>query len=227
LQESAHRAGAVAMSIADELAKLKKLHDDGTITDEQYERACAKVLADERDAAPETGEEKKEEKKPGPADEDHPRKKRRDEDERDEEDDREERRPRRRRDWDDDDDDDYYDDRHRLRRRKQVREWCMILHLSLLAGHLVVLGGVIAPIVLWQVKKEEFPEIDVHGKNAVNWLITWVIYMALSVVLAFVVIGIPLLIIGGIAGIVFPIIAGLKANEGKVWKYPLAIQFLK
>ena len=89
------------------------------------------------------------------------------------------------------------------------------------------LGGIIAPIVIWQVKKDEIPEIDVHGRNAMNWLITWVIYMAISVVLAFVIIGIPLLIIGGIAGVVFPIIAGLKANEGKVWKYPLAIPFLK
>jgi len=201
------------MSVADELDKLKKLYDTGTITDEQYERARARLLDEERDARDEEPEEGERE----PA-----RKKRKDEErDEDEREEPEERRPRRRRRDDDED---------RLspsERRKKVREWCMLLHLSLLAGHMVALGGIIAPIVIWQTKKDEFPEIDVHGKNAMNWLITWIIYMALSVVLAFVVIGIPLLIIGGIAGIVFPIIAGVKANEGKVWKYPLAIPFLK
>jgi len=196
------------MSVADELDKLKKLHDAGTITDEQYERARAKLL--DKEAEDDEGEERKDDRK-----------------KRDEEDEElEERRPRRwRRERDELDDEE--EDRYPRVPRKKVREWCMLLHLSLLAGHAVALGGIIAPIVIWQVKKDEIPEIDVHGKNAVNWLITWIIYMAVSVALAFVIIGIPLLIAGGIAGIVFPIIAGLKANEGKVWKYPLAIPFLK
>jgi uncharacterized Tic20 family protein len=28
-------------------------------------------------------------------------------------------------------------------------------------------------------------------------------------------------------GVIFPVIAAVKANEGEVWKYPLAITFLK
>jgi uncharacterized Tic20 family protein len=39
------------------------------------------------------------------------------------------------------------------------------------------------------------------------------------------VIGVPLLIILGVLGIIFPIIAGIKANNGEVWKYPGAIGF--
>jgi uncharacterized Tic20 family protein len=30
-----------------------------------------------------------------------------------------------------------------------------------------------------------------------------------------------------IIGIVFPIIGGIKANNGEVWKYPLSIPFFK
>jgi uncharacterized Tic20 family protein len=208
LQVGAIRVGRGTMSAADELDKLKKLHEAGTITDEQYEHARVKLL--DREAEDHEEEERKDDRKT-----------------RDEEDDeREERRPRHRR-RERDELDEEEEDRSPRVPRKKVREWCMLLHLSLLAGHAVALGGIIAPIVIWQVKKDEIPEIDVHGKNAVNWLITWIIYMAVSVALAFVIIGIPLLIVGGIAGVVFPIIAELKANEGKVWKYPLAIAFLK
>ena len=39
---------------------------------------------------------------------------------------------------------------------KDFRMWAMILHFSLLAGFVIPLGGLIAPIIIWQIKKEEF-----------------------------------------------------------------------
>ena len=68
--------------------------------------------------------------------------------------------------------------------------------------------------------------MDAHGKNAANWLISAAIYAVVSVLLVFVVIGIPMLIALGAASIAFPIIAAIKANNGELWKYPLAITFL-
>jgi len=108
-----------------------------------------------------------------------------------------------------------------------ARQWAMFLHLSLFAGFLVPMAGLVVPIIIWQLKKEEFPEIDEHGKIVVNWIISSFIYAAVCVVLCFVLIGIPLLFVLGVLSIVFPIIGGIKANDGQVWKYPLSIQFLK
>jgi uncharacterized Tic20 family protein len=186
------------MSVAEELDKLKKMRDDGTITDEQYERAKAKLLDE--------GDEKAEART-------------------DRDDEREDRRPRRR-DRDKLDEDDYDDRRPRVSKKKE-REWCMILHLSLFAGHIVPFGGIIAPIVIWQTKKDEIPAIDEHGKNAVNWIISVIIYALICIPLIFVIVGIPLLIILAILNIVFPIIAAVKANEGRVWRYPMSITFFK
>ncbi len=76
-------------------------------------------------------------------------------------------------------------------------------------------------------KKDEIPEIDVHGKIVVNWLISAIIYLAVGVLLTFVLIGIPLLFILAGLCIVFPVIGGIKANNGEVWNYPLTIQILK
>jgi uncharacterized Tic20 family protein len=103
----------------------------------------------------------------------------------------------------------------------------MLLHLSLFAGHTIPLGGIIAPIVIWQVKKDEMPEVDEHGKNAVNWVLSFLLYALLCVPLVFVIVGIPLLIVLAVLNVVFPIIAAVKANEGRVWRYPLAIPFFK
>ena len=109
----------------------------------------------------------------------------------------------------------------------QERQWAMFLHFSLLAGFLVPMGGLIAPIVIWQMKKAEFPSIDVHGKIVVNWIISAIIYAVLCLILAFLIVGIPMLIGLGILGIVFPIIGAVKAGGGEVWRYPLSIDFLK
>ena len=108
----------------------------------------------------------------------------------------------------------------------ETRKWAMILHFSMLAGFVVPFGGLICPILVWQLKKSELPDIDEHGKNAVNWIISCVIYGIVCFLLVFVMIGIPLLIGLGILGIVFPIIAGIKANAGVIWRYPMTIQFL-
>ena len=110
---------------------------------------------------------------------------------------------------------------------KTERNWGMMLHLSVFACYVLPLAWLIAPIVIWQIKKDEFPSIDVHGKNVMNFLISMFIYGVVAVLLTFVIIGIPLLALLGIVGIVFPIIGGIKANNGEIWKYPGMLQLIK
>ena len=45
--------------------------------------------------------------------------------------------------------------------------------------------------------------------------------------LCFVLIGIPLLVALAVAAIVFPVVGGVKANNGEVWPYPCSIAFFK
>lgn len=81
------------------------------------------------------------------------------------------------------------------------------------------------PIVIWQVMKVDSPEIDEHGRVVTNWIISHLLYIIGAVLLAFVGIGIPILIVLGILGIVFPIIGAIRAAEGRCWNYPLTISF--
>ncbi|MEK6257364.1 MAG: DUF4870 domain-containing protein [Planctomycetota bacterium] len=110
---------------------------------------------------------------------------------------------------------------------RETRQWAFVLHLSMLAGYVVPIAGLMAPIIIWQVKKNELPGLDEHGVNAVNWIISSLIYLIGCAVLCIVLIGFPLLIALLIVDIVFPIMAAIKANNGETWKYPWTIEFIK
>jgi uncharacterized Tic20 family protein len=60
----------------------------------------------------------------------------------------------------------------------------------------------------------------------VNWIISSAIYLAVGLLLIPLFIGIPILYLLGIAAVALPIIAAIKANNGEVWKYPIAITFM-
>ena len=108
---------------------------------------------------------------------------------------------------------------------QDANQWGMWIHFSLLAGYILPLAGFVVPIVLWQSKKDESPIIDAHGKIAMNAILTWFIYMCVGTVLAFVLIGIPLLIGLAVVAVIFPILGGIKASDGEVWSYPFLIRF--
>ncbi len=110
-------------------------------------------------------------------------------------------------------------------RTHDVRQWALFLHLSQFAGFVIPLGGMILPIVLWQMKKEEWPEIDLHGRAIMNWILSEILYLLICLPLCIVLIGFPLMGLVLLAGLIFPIVGALKANEGILWKYPASIPF--
>lgn len=69
--------------------------------------------------------------------------------------------------------------------------------------------------------------VDEHGKEVINFQISMTIWFILSAFLAFLLIGIPLLIVLAILQVIFVIIGALKADNGQLYKYPLTIQFIK
>lgn len=111
----------------------------------------------------------------------------------------------------------------------QEDTYIVLMHLSQFAGFLIPGLGFLLPIVLWLVKGKDYPNIDKHGKDIANFMISMIIYMAIAGVLCLtiigLVIGIPMFIVLGIIQIVFIIVAAVKANNGEYWKYPLSITF--
>lgn len=105
-----------------------------------------------------------------------------------------------------------------------VNQWCMFMHLSALAGFVIPFAGLAAPIVMWQLKKDESEIINTQGKIITNWIITMVIA---SVVCMITVIGFPLVFAIVVISVVFSVMGGIKANNGVTWPYPLSFKFIK
>ncbi len=111
---------------------------------------------------------------------------------------------------------------------RDTRMWGMLCHLSALCGYIgIPFGNIVGPLVIWLIKRDESPFIDAHGKEALNFQISMTIYAIIAGILVLAVIGILLLPALIIAGLVFTIIAAVRANDGKSYRYPLTIRFLK
>ncbi|WP_312472616.1 DUF4870 domain-containing protein [Neobacillus sp.] len=100
----------------------------------------------------------------------------------------------------------------------------------LLAAGIYVLGlffPVIAPLIIWLIKKDESSYIDYHGKEYFNFAISYFIYSIIASILVIVIIGIFLLWALGIAVLIFTIIAAVKAYEGNEYRFPLIFRLIK
>jgi len=111
---------------------------------------------------------------------------------------------------------------------KNAKQWAMLCHLSALIGLLGNgIGFLIAPLVVWLVKKNDHHFVDEQGREAVNFQLTMFLVILVSIPLCFIGIGFILLPIIGVLMVIFPIIAGIKASDGKSYRYPLTIRFIK
>ena len=107
------------------------------------------------------------------------------------------------------------------------RMWAALCHLAALAVYVgVPFGHIIGPLIVWLIKKDELPFVDDQGKEALNFQISVTIYVILCVPLAFLLIGIPLLIGLGLFQLIATIVGGVKASTGVAFRYPLCIRFL-
>lgn len=102
--------------------------------------------------------------------------------------------------------------------------YMMLMHLSQFAGLLLPLAGFVVPIIMWIINKDNNLNVDLHGKNIVNCMISYTLY---AIVLSVTVVGIPIAILLGVLYVIFVIMASVRANNGVFWKYPLIIQFIK
>ncbi len=133
----------------------------------------------------------------------------------------------------------------------------MLIHLSAFAKYIIPLGSILLPLILWQTTKKDSEFVNHHGKEAVNFNISFLLYNLIAV---FILLGsvfgtvfnavqmehmndtdfagvlfgtggfitaIIVLSTISIVKLILIIMASVKANEGNLYKYPLTIRFIK
>jgi len=117
------------------------------------------------------------------------------------------------------------------------KNYSSITHLSGFAGWFFPFGNIIAPLVLWSAKKNESAYIDEHGKSAVNFQLSILLYCFLGALLIIPItiftlgLGLIAILIALIPAIILKIVliisASIKATNGEHYNYPFTIEFIK
>lgn len=111
---------------------------------------------------------------------------------------------------------------------KEERNWAMGCHLAAFGGYWLSFSfaQLIAPFVVWLIKRNDGDFIDDQGKEAVNFQLSLLLYTLICFILFFLVIGMFLILPLMIFGFVCPIVAAVKASDGQKFRYPMCIRFI-
>jgi uncharacterized Tic20 family protein len=64
-----------------------------------------------------------------------------------------------------------------------ARQWAMGCHLVALTGYFIPIASIVAPLVIWLLKREESAFIDDQGKESVNFQLSILIYFIVAILL--------------------------------------------
>ncbi len=110
---------------------------------------------------------------------------------------------------------------------KDETMWAMFCHLATFAGLVVpFIGNIVGPLLIWLLKRDEYPLVENQGKEALNFQISITIYFVVSIILIFVVIGIFILPALFIFDVIVTIVAMVKASEGVEYRYPMSLRLI-
>lgn len=127
---------------------------------------------------------------------------------------------------------------------KAEKDSAMFAHLASFGSLIFPFGNIIGPMIVWLVKKDESEFVDEHGKESLNFQITYTIMLLILVGLGAgfaissgfrgfeggiaisIIFFITLIILYALMALVFVIIAAVKASKGEMFRYPMSIRFI-
>jgi len=126
----------------------------------------------------------------------------------------------------------------------QEKNMALFAHLASFGSLVFPFGNILGPMIVWLVKKDESVFVDTHGKESLNFQITYTIGMLLLVGLGSffaissglrdndggiaisIILALGLIILLWFTSLIFVIVASVKASRGEIYHYPVSIRFV-
>jgi len=108
----------------------------------------------------------------------------------------------------------------------EERTWGILAHAGGFAGLAVPFGNVIAPLVVWLVKRDESRFVDENGIRALNFQLTWSVILLVTALSVLVGVGLVLFPLAMLAWLILTVVGTVRAADDEVYDYPLTIGFV-
>ena len=86
--------------------------------------------------------------------------------------------------------------------------------------------GFIPGLIVYLVKKDDAYVLD-QSKEALNWAITALIGWCAGMILTFILIGVLVFVVVGLAHLIFCVMGAVAASSGQQYRVPFAIRLIK
>jgi len=106
------------------------------------------------------------------------------------------------------------------------RTWAVIAHASAFAGFVVPFGNVLGPLLVWTIKRDESQFVAENSREAVNFQLSWTIWLVAAALSILVLVGLVLLPVLALVWVVLVAVATVRASEDEVYDYPLTLDFV-
>ena len=121
----------------------------------------------------------------------------------------------------------------------------LFAHLASFGSLVFPFGNIIGPMIVWLIKKDQSEFVDEHGKESLNFQITYTIILLVLVGLGAgfaissgfrgfdggiaisIIFFLTIIILYALMVLVFVIIAAVKASKGEMFRYPMSIRFIR
>lgn len=99
--------------------------------------------------------------------------------------------------------------------------------MATLAHILGLFTHIIAPLIIFLLKKDESEFIAENSKEALNFQLTMLIGWFIGAFTAWIIIGLFIMLLVVIFELIFCIQAAMAAHNGNIYKYPISFRFIK
>lgn len=99
--------------------------------------------------------------------------------------------------------------------------------MAILSHILCIVAPIIAPLIIYLLKKDESPYVKEHALESLNFQLTMLILYIISYILIIIAVGLLMIWALGIIDLILIIVATIKASENKLYKYPFNFRLIK
>jgi uncharacterized Tic20 family protein len=104
--------------------------------------------------------------------------------------------------------------------------WAVVAVLLAFSGFVFPFANIAGPLAVWLLKRDESDFVEAHARETLNFQISITIYLAVSGMLIYLLIGILLVPLVVLFDVVATIVAALRASRGELYEYPLCLRLI-